>query len=58
MEIFASQDATSVSTISVANLPQISTIPAANFAPVTLVAIGREFAAGVNDTGGNQQHQR
>jgi hypothetical protein len=41
----------------VANLPPVSTTPAANFATslTSVVDTGGKFAAGVNDTGGKQR---
>jgi hypothetical protein len=45
--------------ITVANLPSVSTIPAANLATsfASVVDTGGQFAIGVNDTGGKKWEQ-
>jgi hypothetical protein len=50
-EIFASQGAPSA-----ANLPPVSTTPAANCSTIfaSVVDTGDKFATGIKDTGGNQ----
>jgi hypothetical protein len=53
-DIFTSQGAPPVSTILVANLPQVSNV-STSFASV--VNTGGKFATGINDTGGKQWEQ-